>query len=115
MESRRQPDDEDDDFCLADGLVDASDQEIERMAEEDAEADVASSAYEGIPLDKGGATHRVDRVLQEVARGVAYPAKRTDDRATDGGRQSIAHWPVKRKIPAGAQRRGLSPRLPMHQ
>ena len=52
VESRRQPDDEDDDFCLADGLVDASDQEIERMAEEDAEADVASSAYEGIPLDK---------------------------------------------------------------
>ena len=49
VESHRQPDDEDDDFCLADGLVDASDEVIERMAEE---ADVASSAYEGIPLDK---------------------------------------------------------------
>ena len=44
--------DEDDDFCLADRLVDASDEEIEQMAEQDAEADVASSAYEGIPLDK---------------------------------------------------------------
>ena len=44
--------DEDDDFCLADGLVDASDEEIEQMAERDAENEVSSSAYEGIPLDK---------------------------------------------------------------
>lgn len=44
--------DEDDDFCLADTLVGMSDEEIERMAEHDAESEVASSALSGIPLDK---------------------------------------------------------------
>lgn len=41
----------DDDCCLADVLVSMSDQELERMAEADARAEVSSSAYEGIPLD----------------------------------------------------------------
>lgn len=41
-----------DDFCLADVLVDMSDEEIERMAGEHAATDVSSSAYEGIPLDE---------------------------------------------------------------
>ena len=49
---RRAAADEDDDFCLADTLVDASDEELERMAEADAQNEVTSSAYEGIPLDK---------------------------------------------------------------
>ncbi len=43
---------EDDDFCLADTLALMNDEELERMAEEDAQSDVSSSAYEGIPLDK---------------------------------------------------------------
>ena len=49
---RRPTDDQDDDFCLADTLVNASDEELERMAETDAQNEVTSSAYEGIPLDK---------------------------------------------------------------
>ena len=49
---RRSTADQNDDFCLADGLADASDEELERMAEADAQNEVTSSAYEGIPLDK---------------------------------------------------------------
>jgi hypothetical protein len=52
-ENDRQPDDEEEEsFCLADTLTDLSDEELARMAEEHAEADVSSSALEGIPLDK---------------------------------------------------------------
>lgn len=49
---RQAADDTDDDFCLADTLTDLNDEELARMAEEHAQADVSSSAYEGIPLDK---------------------------------------------------------------
>lgn len=41
-----------DDFCLADSLVHLSDDELDRLADEEAQAEVTSSAYEGIPLDK---------------------------------------------------------------
>ena len=41
-----------DDFCLADSLVQLSDDELDRLADEEAQAEVTSSAYEGIPLDK---------------------------------------------------------------
>ena len=37
---------------MADTLTDLTDEELARMAEEHAEADVSSSALEGIPLDK---------------------------------------------------------------
>ena len=83
VESHRPPDDEADDFCLADGLVDAGDQEIERMAEEDAEADVASSAYEGIPLDK-----------EELRIGLIESYKKLR-----------AEWPLQRRERMAEQRR----------
>lgn len=52
-ENDHQPDDDQEEsFCLADTLTDLTDAELERMAEEHAEADVSSSALEGIPLDK---------------------------------------------------------------
>ena len=44
--------DDEESFCLADTLTDLTDEELARMAEEHAEADVSSSALEGIPLDK---------------------------------------------------------------
>ncbi len=44
--------DGEDDFCLADRMALASDEELEQWAEEDARDTVSSSAYEGIPLDE---------------------------------------------------------------
>ena len=49
---RQAADKKDEDFRLADALTLRSDEELEQMAEEHAQADVSSSAYEGIPLDK---------------------------------------------------------------
>ena len=51
-ENDHQPADEEDRFSLAETLKEISDEELARMAEEHAEADVSSSALEGIPLDK---------------------------------------------------------------
>ena len=39
-------------FCLADTLVHLSDAELERVCDAEAQNEVDSSAYEGIPLDK---------------------------------------------------------------
>ena len=43
---------EDSAFCLADTLTDLSDAELERVCEVEAQNEVDSSAYEGIPLEK---------------------------------------------------------------
>lgn len=45
-------DEKDDDFCLADAVVKLTDEQLEQLAEDDAQAEVSSCAYEGIPLDK---------------------------------------------------------------
>ena len=39
-------------FSLVDTLTDLSDADLERMCEREAQSEVDSSAYEGIPLDK---------------------------------------------------------------
>ncbi len=41
-----------DNFCLANSPVYLNDEELDRLADEEAQAEVTSSAYEGIPLDK---------------------------------------------------------------
>ncbi len=83
--------DEDDDFCLADTLVGMSDEEIERMAERDAESEVSSCALSGIPLDQtaleGGLTAlylrvRAERAAKQQAPGsspMTSPAPDTPD------------------------------------
>ena len=43
---------EQDEFCLADSLAHLTDEELDQLADEEAQAEVTSSAYEGIPLDK---------------------------------------------------------------
>ena len=40
------------DFCLAERLLLLTDEELNRLADQEAAAEVASSAYEGIPLDQ---------------------------------------------------------------
>lgn len=47
-----QPPGDDDDFCLADTVVGMSDEEIARLAKQEAESEVSSSALSGIPLDQ---------------------------------------------------------------
>ena len=77
VESHRQPaEDEDGDFCLADTLVNMSDAEIEQMAEEDARADVTSSAYEGIPLDK--AALRIGLIESYKKLRAEWPIQRSE-------------------------------------
>lgn len=81
--------DEDDDFCLADGLVDASDEEIEQIAEREAENEVSSSAYEGIPLDKEAL--RIGLIESYKKLRAEWPAQRRErmaEVAQIGRRQS---------------------------
>lgn len=46
------PSAEDETFCLADTLTDLTAAELERVCDAEAQNEVDSSAYEGIPLDK---------------------------------------------------------------
>ena len=50
------------DFTLAERYAQLSADELERYIEEEAEAEVSSSAYEGIPLDK----ERIKAGLREL-------------------------------------------------
>lgn len=40
------------DFCLAERLLLLTDEELNQLADQEAAAEVASSAYEGVPLDQ---------------------------------------------------------------
>ena len=53
-------------FSLAERYAELSDDELERRADEEADAEAASSAYEGIPLDK----ERIKAGLLETYRNL---------------------------------------------
>ena len=61
------------DFSLAERYTRLSDDELERRADEEAEAEAASSAYEGIPLSK----ERIKAGLLDTYRSLRAKAVQT--------------------------------------
>ena len=73
------------DFTLAERYALLSEEEVESYAEREAEAEVSSSAYEGIPLDK----ERIKAGLLETYRTLIAKQRVGEDETRLAGSESL--------------------------